>query len=274
MIDMSEKTESLADWTESRILRGYYTFTRGDVRTQFPDISDDYLKLSLHRLVSRGKIVSPWRNFYVIMPVEYALKGVIPPVFYIDKLMEFLHRRYYVSLLNAAAFYGAAHQRAQTYTVTIELPAIRDTKKNGVSISFISKKEIPERDVVKHKTQTGYVNVSSPELTAVDLIENEKKIGGLNRVCTVLNELVESVDINKMDECFLYAAPISVFQRLGYILDNILEREEMASSLYERLLSADIKFRKTPFKVGKPIEGCETDEKWKIIINQEIEIDE
>ena len=40
--------------------------------------------------------------------------------------------------------------------------------------------------VRKHKTQTGHINVSCPELTAVDLVENEKSVGGLNRVCTVL----------------------------------------------------------------------------------------
>ncbi|MCM1107985.1 MAG: type IV toxin-antitoxin system AbiEi family antitoxin [Clostridium sp.] len=271
---MLQKTESLSDWTESRILRGYYTFTRADVRKQFPDMSDAYLRLSLHRLISRGKIISPWRNFYVVMPVEYALKGVIPPVFYIDQMMEFLNRKYYVSLLNAAAFYGAAHQRAQTYSVAVELPSIRDTRKNGVSIAFISKKTIPEHYIVKHRTQTGYVNVSSPELTAVDLIENEKKIGGLNRVCTVLNELAEAINIDEMDDGLLSITPLTTFQRLGYILDSILEYDEKASALYRRLMSAGMKFRKTPFKIGKPVEGFATDEKWKIIINQEIDIDE
>ena len=33
------------------------------------------------------------------MPIEYALKAIIPPVFYIDALMVFLRKEYYISYL-------------------------------------------------------------------------------------------------------------------------------------------------------------------------------
>ena len=62
-------------------VRGYYTFTKEDIEKQFPSAGKVYIKTALYRLASKSKIVSPWRNFYVIMPVEYSLKGVIPPVF-------------------------------------------------------------------------------------------------------------------------------------------------------------------------------------------------
>jgi hypothetical protein len=41
--------------------------------------------------------------------------GIVPPEFYIDDLMKHLTRPYYVSLLNAAAFYGAAHQNRKFF---------------------------------------------------------------------------------------------------------------------------------------------------------------
>ena len=169
------------------------------------------------RLAAKAKIVSPWRNFYVIMPVEYSLKGVIPPVFYMDQLMSYLGKRYYVALLNAASFYGASHQRVQTFSLMVEQPSMRNTSKSGTSILFFSKKEISMEFVRKHKTQTGYINVSCPELTAVDLVENEKSVGGLNRVCTVLNELAETMDLNSLDDSFfktsarIFAVTISYF---------------------------------------------------------------
>jgi hypothetical protein len=49
----------------------------------------------------------------VVVPVEYELKGVVPPVVYIDWLMAYLQKNYYIGLLNAATFYGAAHQQPQ-----------------------------------------------------------------------------------------------------------------------------------------------------------------
>ena len=101
---MKKHIETLSDWIESREVRGYYTFTKEDIEKQFPSAGKVYIKTALYRLAAKAKIVSPWRNFYVIMPVEYSLKGVIPPVFYMDQLMSYLGKRYYVALLNAASF--------------------------------------------------------------------------------------------------------------------------------------------------------------------------
>ena len=85
--------------------------------------------------------------------------------------------------------------------------------------------------VRKHKTQTGHINVSCPELTAVDLVENEKSVGGLNRVCTVLNELAETMDLNSLDDSFFKTSDIPVLQRLGYILEHVLERADLTETL-------------------------------------------
>ena len=269
---MGQKEQSLTDWIDGKAMRGYYTFTIGDVQKNFPRFGNAYISTSLYRLTVKKKIVSPWRGFYVIMPIEFALKAIIPPVFYIDALMSFLNKKYYIGLLNAASFYGASHQRAQTFSVMTEAPKLRNTTKTGVSILFFSKKEIPEKFIRKHKAQSGYVNVASPELTAIDLIENEKHIGGLNRVCTVLNELADSIDFDKLDDDFFTLAPIPVYQRFGYILESVLEREELADKFKEKMPSFTM--RNIPFKIGKPTKDCEIDKKWKVIINQEIEIDE
>ena len=271
---MEKHTETLSNWIESKEVRGYYTFTKEDIEKQFPSAGKVYIKTALYRLASKAKIISPWRNFYVIMPVEYSLKGVIPPVFYMDQLMSYLRKKYYVSLLNAASFYGASHQRVQTFSVMVEQPSIRNTSKNGTSILFFSKKEIRMEFVRKHKTQTGYINVSSPELTAIDLIENEKSVGGLNRVCTVLNELADAMNLDSLNDLFFKVSTIPAFQRLGYILEHILRRKVLAETLYSQIEVAGLKFRKIPFKINKPTEGCDVDKKWKVIINQKIDIEE
>ena len=271
---MEKRIETLLDWIEYREVRGYYTFTKEDIERQFPAASKVYMKTALHRLVAKSRIISPWRNFYVIMPVEYLLKGIIPPVFYMDQLMSYLGKKYYVSLLNAASFYGASHQRVQTFSVMVEQPSLRNTSKNGTPILFFSKKEIRMEFIKKHKTQTGYINVSSPELTAIDLIENEKNVGGLNRVCTVLNELSDAMNLDSLDDSFFNISTTPVFQRLGLILEHSLGREELAETLYSKIEAAELKLRKVPFKINKPTDGCEVDKRWKVIVNQEIEIDE
>lgn len=271
---MKQPEPSLSDWIEEKAKRGYYTFSVKDIRAAFPKFGNAYIRTALYRLVIKKEIISPWRGFYVIMPIEFALKAVIPPVFFMDALMAFLNKKYYVCLLNAASFYGAAHQRVQSFSVMTEAPKLRNTTKTGTSILFFSKKDIPDKYIQTHKVQSGYVNVSSPELTTLDLIENEKNVGGLNRVCTVLNELADAIDWTKLDDSFFSMAPHPVYQRLGFILETVLKREEIAKKFKEKFDKFEFPIRAIPFKIGKSIQGCDLDKQWKVIINQKIEIDE
>jgi predicted transcriptional regulator of viral defense system len=218
-----------------------------------------------------------WRGFYVVIPVEYQLRGVIPPVVYIDQLMTYLQKDYYIGLLNAAAFYGAAHQQPQEFTVIVSGTTLRDKLKKGVKINFVTKKEIPHAYIRKNMTKTGYISVSSPELTAFDLLLYQKEIGGLSRAGTVLNELVDEMDFDKLTPDFLRLFPAAIIQRFGYILDEVLEREDMAKIYLDKVQQAGVKFRKTPLKPDVKSNGqteFPENKTWKIIINEYIEIDE
>ena len=123
-------------------------------------------------------------------------------------------------------------------------------------------------------TQYGIVMVSKPELTAADLITFQKEIGGLNRACTVLYELMEVVRLGKLDKPFFDYVPTATIQRLGYLLEATLEQPKQADILYSKAHTHGCKFHKIPLKYSKSIESCETNKKWKVIINESIEIDE
>jgi hypothetical protein len=96
----------------------------------------------------------------------------------------------------------------------------------------------------------------------------------LDRACTVLYELMEVVKFGKSDKVFFNYVPTSTIQRLGYLLENELEQIEQANILYSKSQTYSCKFQKIPLKNNKPTNDCETDEKWKIIVNEKIEIDE
>ena len=201
--------------------------------------------------------------------------AIIPPTMYLDALMTYLKRPYYLALLNAAEFYGAAHQKPQQYSVITVLPPLRDTNKRNIKINFIAtRKEIPQKWLKPFKTQTGYIQVSTPELTAADLVTFQKEIGGINRACTVLYELMEIVKFGKLDKTFFDYVPTSTIQRLGYLLENELEQPKQAEILYSKAQTHSCKFQKIPLKYSKPTEDCETNTKWKVIVNEYIEIDE
>jgi predicted transcriptional regulator of viral defense system len=83
-------------------------------------VSDDALKKSVQRLVAKRRLAIPRRGFFVIVPIEYRHAGAPPPSWFIDELMKFCGRRYYVGLLSAAALYGAAHQQPQEFQVVTD----------------------------------------------------------------------------------------------------------------------------------------------------------
>ena len=264
---------TVTNWIEDLQQDGRVCFSLVDAVEKFPQHNRIVLKNALTRLVSKKKICSVWKGFYVIIPIEYQSKGIIPEVYYIDWLMKFLGRDYYISLLSAAVFYGAAHQQPQEFTIVTTPPSLRSTQKKGTKINFNNKATIFEQFTEQRKTPTGYIRISSPELTATDLIQFEKEIGGINRAATVLNELAESCDFSKLTKEFFEYVPTPVIQRLGYLLD-VLDCQSQADNLHSVIKKYDIAFRKTPLKIRGKTVNCEENKKWKIIINEQIEIDE
>ena len=255
--------------------QGKISFSNEELKKYFSGNTVRSLELAVNKLITQKKIISIWKGFYVIIPVEYATWGVVPPILYIDYLMKHIGRQYYVALLNAAEFYGAAHQSPQQYSVVCEFPYIRDLKKKNTHVHFIvTRKTIPQSWLKSFNTEKGIVIVSKPELTAADLITFQKEIGGLNRACTVLYELMEIVKFGKLDKAFFDYVPISTIQRLGYLLENELNQSKQADILFSKSKTYGCYFQKIPLKYGKPTTDCKINDKWKIIVNEYIEIDD
>ena len=264
---------SLKDWTDHLTSKGKWAFSLKQAKESFPNQSDIAIKRSLNRLSAKGEIFSVYKGYYLIIPPQYMSRGILPPAMFLDGLMQSLERPYYLGLLNAAAFYGAAHQQSQEFFVFTNFPVLRPTNKKGLKINYISKKEIPATLLESRKTESGYLKVSSPELTAADLVQFEKRIGGLNRAATVLNELADEMKTENINDAFLKEIPVTTIQRLGYLLDKIEGRETLSNHLYDLSKKNGLPFFRIPLKASGKVKGFSSDERWKVIINIEIEPD-
>ena len=266
--------KDIQHWVNDQMIRGRYIFTKEDVLSLGLSISQHAVKNSLSRLISKGEVMSPWQNFFVIVPTQYRLKGVVPPSFYIDRLMRFLGRNYYVSLLSAASLNGASHQRAMTFQVTTDGNALRSGEKSGTVLEFTNRRQLPMDFVNQVKTQLGYMNVSGPELTALDLVANEQKVGGLSRVAEVLTELSEALSWSEEKKPLLTYFNAPVIQRLGYLLDAI-EETTVADVLFNLAHGVGRPWRKVALKQTASIsDEMPSDNRWRIIENYTLEIDE
>ena len=267
---MAVQYKYLDSFIDDQRANGKYSFTTVGLHNQL-EVSENALKKTLKRLKNQESVVMVRRGFYVIVPPEYRAKGIVPTSLFVNDLMKFLNRDYYVGLLNAAAYHGAAHQQPQNYSIITEGIALRPIKNDKVSINFYIKKSWNKKDVEKKKVDTGYINISSAELTALDLVSYYKEVGGFNRVATVIEELKEVMQSEKLVETAKQYEEVSAVQRLGYVLECVLEENELSNALYNYLETIGyypVLLRPQRIKTANMITG----NKWKIVPNVEIDI--
>ena len=263
---------SLNDWIKELAQRGMTTFSYHQVRCTFQDRSEKALKTDINRLTSSKKIQNVYKGFYVIIPVQYQLKGIVPPSYYINELMEYLEKPYYVRLLSAAAIYGASHQRAMiTQVVTIE-PRSRVSDKNKL-LEWNYRQHIPAELIETRNAEMGRINYSSAELTAVDLVQFASNIGGYQRAATVLSELVDIIDMSNMERVLPYTTTTTM-QRLGYMLEYLLFEQDKADALYHMLKKRHSYFNGVLMSPRHPASDNAESNRWRINMNIDIEIDE
>ncbi len=226
------------------------------------------VRAALRRLKAKGEIADPHQGFYVIVPPEYRRLGCLPADQFVPQLMQHLGEAYYVALLSAAELHGAAHQRPQTFQVMVKANR-RSLQCGQVRVQYVARKALAQTPVIEKNTPRGPLRVASPEATALELVGYSDQCGGLDNVTSVLDELVEAVDPQKLVAAAAFC-PIAWVQRLGYLLDvgghrefgdvlvpHVKERAHVVASLVRATTKA----------------GAERVDRWKLAINASVESD-
>jgi predicted transcriptional regulator of viral defense system len=259
--------KTMTNFVEDLQAGGRYTFTQAEAMNA-EKRSDIALEAALRRLKQKGRIASPRRGFYVIVPVEYREAGCPPANWFIHDLMRFLGQPYYVGILSAAAIHGAAHQQPMLFQVVTDRTT-RPARAGRVRIGFHMGRHIEKAPVVDIQTETGSMHVSTPEATAFDLVRFAPSAGHMGNVITVLSELVEKIAPQALTSIAdLYA--ISDMQRLGYLLERLGENR-LANPLAVRL--KDRRYRPILLAPGQPKGDAPTDPLWRVIPNEAVEVE-
>lgn len=254
-----------AEVIDDLVAKGRYSFTLNDIE-KLTSSSPEAIRIALHRLQKKGEIIMPHRGFYVILPPEHRSRGCLPPEQFIPDLMEYLGETYYVGLLSAAEYHGAAHQRPQVFQVIVAKTR-RIIRCGKISVMFIFRKNAPNIPTMSRNTPTGIVKIATPEATALDLVGYAKHCAGLNNVATVLSELSEKIDVKSLIEV-AELSPITWVQRLGYLFESIGEKEK-AAALDDYLM--DKHPVPTALMPMISIKGTKKNSRWQLFINAEVE---
>ena len=270
-----ERTTTLSAYVEELASSGCISFTRNDAMEAL-GVSHGAFQDSAARLKKRGYIFAPRRGFYVITPTRFLKWGAPPPSWYVDAMMKDAGRPYYVALLKASELHGAAHQ------AVMEFQVVTDRQWNPIRagrsrLAFYFRKDIEgiERGIELRKTETGSMRISSPALTALDLVRYPQASGGIDHAATVLSELADQIVPEQLDAL----APKferSVVQRLGYLLHH-LGQDEIASCLKRHMRKRNVPWVELRPGEANSIIGNDKsvhNAGWHITYRRPIEVDE
>lgn len=257
---------TLAELVDSYQASGRYVLTREQALAGL-NVSDEALKKAVQRLVAKRRLAAVRRGFFVIVPVEYREAGAPPPAWFIDDLMKFCGQPYYVGLLSAAALHGAAHQQPQEFQIVTN-EQLRPAVAGRARIRFFRKRGVERTPTMEMRTETGSIRVSTPEATALDLLRYLEASGHLGNVVTVVSELAEEMDAERLADLAKAEGDVYTAQRLGYLLEQV-GAGEVAAPLSAWIASLRPRF--VPLRSDRPARGATKDARWRVLVNEHVE---
>jgi predicted transcriptional regulator of viral defense system len=109
---------------------------------------------------------------------------------------------------------------------------------------------------------------------ALDLVQYQNHSGGLSRIATVLYELMEEIRPESFsEEIFTYSTTTAI-QRLGYLFEYEIDNQMLADALFKQAMKNGCRFQKIPFRQSVPYQGIAADNRWRVAVNIEIEMDD
>lgn len=222
----------------------------------------------LHRLKKKQEIITITQGLYSLLEPSERKYGIrLWPI--VDAVMKYKKLSYYVGLLSAADFYGAAHHKPMVLQLMINR-RITFRRKDNLGLDLHIKNKFPEFGIEKTKTPSGYVNISSPALTALDIIAFAAACGGFGNVCQVIHDLKEKIPKkNLVNSCKKYG-DLHAVQRLGFLLEHFGYPGQNLEPIKRLVALKNPNFINLAISPKK--EGLKNND-WKIIQNEEVEIE-
>jgi len=220
----------------------------------------------LAELERAGKLFSPAKGLYVVIPPEYRDWGAVPADWFIDPLMRHLGREYYVSFLSAAARHGASHQAPQTFQTVVDRH-VRDRQIGRVRLRFVRSQDVESMARERVTSHTGTYSIASRETTAVDLSWRPRLGGGMSNVATVLRDLGE-LDGEKLARLALVRGRPTA-RRLGWLLERF---GGDVDHFWLRQVAQPTEGAPTVLVPGNPPRGP-VDSNWGLRLNGDVEPD-
>ena len=262
---------------DSLLARGRGTFSSVDTQDALGRSSEAF-RSATKRLKKKHLIASPWRNFFIILRPEDRISGAPDPARWIDQLMKHIGVDYRVSLLRAASLHGSSHQASMVFQVVVpkQLRSFEIGRHNIQFLfqhpdAFVEVNRAPW--IIQLKSDTGFANAAGIELTLLDSIRYFHKAAGINGVAQIVRDIGAKASSRRLAQAAqVYEA--SAVRRLGYLLEHFGHTKQARALLPFAEKAKSLKPLDPSTKAYLVGEAPPISTKWRLILNQPIEVDD
>lgn len=210
----------LSDLIDSAEKRGKLNLRTEDIAMSMSDVSPEALRQALQRQQQKGRIVRASRGsgHWVIVPLQDASVGAPPLEVWLDAyLSKTLKLAYYVGLLSAAEIHGVSPQAVMVTQVMVGKPR-RTVRVGRHELVFHERARTEAMPTQWHETANGRYKVSTPELTAIEMVSRQQLVGGASRTFEVVQGLADSFSPEGLTMALDAVNEVPTAQRIGALL--------------------------------------------------------
>src|SRR3990172_6080580 len=264
---------SLESYLDDLLRHGRAYFSRNDIAAAL-GLTPQALAAALTRAINKHRLANPRHGLYLILRPEDQIAGAPDP------LMKHQGVDYRISLLRAAAFHGSSHQASMVFQVVVPRQ-LRDFDLGRHRLQFLYQDpeafaQLNKPELVgQMKSDAGFAKVAGVELTLLDCVRYFHKAAGINGVAQIAKDIGAKANPRALAKAAA-AYENSAVRRLGYLLDQVGHGRQAHA------LEPFVKRAKTMLPLdpaAKPIvaalaQAHERNAKWKLMINEMVEITE
>lgn len=269
---------SLEQFVDNRLIHGRAYFSREEALAAL-GLKPPALAAAISRLIKKRKLANPRHGFYLILRPEDQVAGAPDPVRWIDPLMQHQGLDYRISLLRAAAFHGASHQAAMVFQVIVP-KQLRDIEIGRHRLQFLYQtpktfERVNQSDfLAAMKSDAGFAKVAGVELTLLDCARYFHKTGGINSIAQIAKDIGDKANPRKLAQAAIAYENSSV-RRLGFLFDqagHVRQAKALEPLVKQAKAMAALNPAAQPV-IASLAELHEKNSKWKLVINEPVEID-
>jgi predicted transcriptional regulator of viral defense system len=268
----------LEQFFNDRLVQGRAYFSRAEAQATL-DVKPDTLMAGITRFIKKHRLANPRHGFYLILRPEDTVAGAPDPVRWIDPLMRHQGVDYRISLLRAAAFHGASHQAAMVFQVIVP-KQLRDMEIGRHRLQFVDQTPetfamLNQSDLLAQmKSDAGFAQVAGIELTLLDCARYLRNATGIRGVAQIVKDIDAQADPRKLVKAAA-AYESATVRRLGYLLE-LAGHTRQAKALVPFAQHAKTAVLLDPSVkplLASLIQSYEKNTKWKLLVNEPVEID-